>query len=147
MGCLRNPRKMEVSMRNRSLRNRLGTIAGAALMVVTAMFLSSVPAIAHHGWGGYLDEEFEISGTVQTPVSLAGPHANMKIRADDGHVWDVVLAPPNRTGEAGLKEGIIPIGAKVTAHGHRHRDAKRYEIKTERVTWNGKVFNVYPDRS
>jgi hypothetical protein len=56
---------MEVSMRNRSLRNRLGTIAGAALIVVTAMFLSSVPAIAHHGWGGYLDEEFEISGLVR----------------------------------------------------------------------------------
>jgi hypothetical protein len=70
----------------------------------------------------------------------------MKIRADDGHVGcRPGAAKPHR--EAGLKEGIIPIGAKVTAHGHRHRDAKKYEIKTERVTWNGKVFNVYPDRS
>ena len=62
-------------------------------------------------------------------------------------MWDVVLAPPARTERAGLKEGIIPVGAKVTVHGHRHRDAKRFEIKTERVTWNGNVFNVYPDRS
>jgi hypothetical protein len=108
--------------------------------------LSPLPAIAHHGWGGYLDQEFEISGVVETPVSVAGPHATMKIRAADGKVWDVTLAPPFRTQQAGLKEGIIPIGAKVTAHGHRHRDANRLEIKTERVTWGNRVFNVYPDR-
>jgi hypothetical protein len=56
------------------------------------------------------------------------------------------LAPPPRTKEAGLTEGLIPVGATVTIHGHRNRDPKKFEIKTERVTWNGKVFNVYPDR-
>jgi hypothetical protein len=130
-----------------SFRRRLSTLAGTALVLVMVAFLSPVPAIAHHGWGGYLDAEFDISGTVETPVSLAGPHATMKIRGDDGHVWDVVMAPPFRTGQAGLKEGMIPVGAKVAAHGHRHRDAKRFEIKAERLTWNGRVFNVYPDRS
>jgi hypothetical protein len=110
------------------------------------MLLSSLPASAHHGWGGYLDAEFEISGTVESPVSLAGPHATMKIRAE-GQVWDVVLAPPARTEQAGLKEGMIPVGAKVSVHGHRHRDAKRFEIKTERLSWNGRVFNVYADRT
>jgi hypothetical protein len=104
-----------------------------------------VPAMAHHGWGGNADEEFEITGTVQQGVSLAGPHATMKIMAD-GHVWDLTLAPPARTQQAGLKEGTIPVGAKVTIHGHRNKDPKRYEIKTERVSWNGKTFDVYPDR-
>jgi hypothetical protein len=107
--------------------------------------LSAVPAFAHHGWAGNLDEEFEISGTVEKPLSLAGPHATMKIRAE-GQVWDLTLAPPARTDAAGLKEGIIPVGAMVTIHGHRNRDPKRFEIKTERVTWNGRTFNVYPDR-
>ena len=79
-------------------------------------------------------------------MSLAGPHASMTIRAD-GHVWNVVMAPPARTERAGLKEGIIPVGAKVTAHGHRHRDNNKFEIKTERLTWGDKVFNVYPDRT
>jgi len=130
-------------MQTQSSRRRRAALIGG--MLVVGLFLSQVPARAHHGWGGYLDAEFEISGTVQTPVSLAGPHATMKILAD-GKVWDVVLAPPARTEQAGLKEGIIPVGAKVSLHGHRHRDAKRLEIKTERVTWNGKVFNVYPDR-
>ena len=106
----------------------------------------NAPALAHHGWAGNLEEEFEISGTVQTPVSLAGPHATMKIKDDKGQVWDLTLAPPARTSEAGLKEGIIPVGAMVSIHGHRNSDPKKFEVKTERVTWNGKTFNVYPDR-
>jgi hypothetical protein len=69
----------------------------------------------------------------------------MKVRAE-GQVWDITLAPPNRTSAAGLKENVIPVGATVTIHGHRNRDPKRFEVKGERVTWNSKVFNVYPDR-
>ena len=103
------------------------------------------PAVAHHGWGGNSNEEFTLTGTLETPVSTAGPHATMKIRAE-GQVWDITLAPPARTINAGLKEGVIPVGAQVTVHGHRNRDARKFEIKTERVTWNGRVFNVYPDR-
>ena len=108
--------------------------------------LSALPASAHHGWAGNFNEEFELTGTVESSVSLAGPHATMKVRAD-GKVWDITLAPPARTERAGLKEGTIPVGATVTIHGHRNRDAKRFEIKGERVTWNGRMFNVYPDRT
>jgi hypothetical protein len=114
-------------------------------LAIFGLSLAALPASAHHGWGGNQDEEFDLTGTVETGVSLAGPHATMKIRAD-GKVWDLTLAPPARTSRAGLKEGIIPVGATVTIHGHRNRDANRFEIKTERVTWNGHTFNVYPDR-
>src|SRR5439155_18855292 len=117
-----------------------------ASVLVLALSFWVVPALAHHGWGGNLDEEFQISGTVESGVSLAGPHATMKIRGADGQIWDLTLAPPPRTQAAGLKEGVIPVGATVTIHGHRNRDPKRFEIKTERDTWNGKTFNVYPDR-
>jgi hypothetical protein len=113
--------------------------------VILAGSLLALPAWAHHGWAGNSDEEFELTGTVETGVSLAGPHATMKIRAD-GKVWDLTLAPPAATDRAGLKEGIIPVGATVTIHGHRNRDLKRFEVKTERVIWNGRTFNVYPDR-
>jgi hypothetical protein len=64
----------------------------------------------------------------------------------DGQVWDITLAPPARTDRAGLKEGIIPVGAQVTVSGHRNQDPNRFEVKTERVTWNAQTFNVYPDR-
>ena len=128
-------------MQQLSIPRRVGTLA---LGIFVAAFIA--PLSAHHGWGGYNDQEFEISGTLETAVSTAGPHATAKLKAADGKVWDVVLAPGGRTQAAGLKEGIIPLGAKVTAHGHRHRDPNKLEIKTERLSWNGKVFNVYPDR-
>ena len=37
--------------------------------------------------------------------------------------------------------------ATVTAYGHRHKDPKTLEVKTERLRWNDKLFNVYPERS
>jgi hypothetical protein len=116
-----------------------------SVTLVVALLAGSVAAVAHHGWEGYRTEDFELSGTVETPVSLAGPHASLKIRAD-GQLWNVVLAPPPRTARAGLKEGIIPAGATVTAYGHRHKDPKTFEIKTERLRWNDRLFDVYPDR-
>ena len=111
-----------------------------ALAVICPLSLS-----AHHGWGGNATEETQLTGTVETPVSLAGPHATMKIRSG-GQLWDITLAPPNRTTGAGLKEGIIPVGATVTVHGHRNKTSGRYEMKTERVVWGDKVFAVYADR-
>ena len=103
-------------------------------------------ALAHHGWEGYRSEDFEITGTVEATVSTSGPHASLKIRAE-GQVWNVVLAPPPRTERAGLKAGLIPVGETVTAYGHRHKDQKTFEIKTERLRWKDRLFNVYPERS
>lgn len=114
-------------------------------MALTAFVMSALPAAAHHGWAGNSPEEFELTGTVEQAVSLAGPHATMKIRAQ-GQVWDLTLAPPPRTKAAGLTEASIPVGAEVKIHGHRNMDPKRFEVKTERVTYMGKTFNVYPDR-
>jgi hypothetical protein len=105
----------------------------------------SLPSTAHHGWSGNGKEQVELTGIVETPVSLAGPHATMKIRVD-GQLWDITLSPPARTERAGLKEATIPVGAQVIVSGHRNSDPKRFEIKGERVTHNGKLYNVYPDR-
>jgi hypothetical protein len=127
-------------MQKQSIRLPLGILASFALVAAL-----SVPAFAHHGWGGNSDQQSELTGTLEVPVSLAGPHATMKIRVD-GQVWDITLAPSNRTASAGLKEGVIPVGATVTVSGHKNKTPNRFEMKTERVTWNGKVFAVYPNR-
>lgn len=119
------------------------TILGAIVLMALAM---AAPVSAHHGWSEYQDEQFEITGTLETPVSLAGPHATTQVRVDD-ELWDIVLAPSTRTAAAGLTEDAIPVGATVTASGHRHLDEATLEIKTERLTWNGTVFNVYPERN
>jgi len=116
-----------------------------SLAAAAVAFAISAPAFAHHGWGGYQTNDSEVSGTVES-VSLGGPHASMKMRGDDGKLWDVVLAPPYATFSAGIKEGTIPVGAKVTAHGHRHRDQNKFEIKTEQISVGEKMYNVYPGR-
>ena len=118
----------------------------AQLAVIALVALTWTSLSAHHGWAGYRAEDFEITGVVESPVSVAGPHAALKIRVD-GQLWNVVLAPPARTERAGLKAGTIPVGAQVTAYGHRHRDDQTLEIKTERLRWNDRLFNVYPDRT
>lgn len=104
------------------------------------------PAGAHHGWADYQDAQFDLTGTLETAVSLAGPHATAQIRADE-RLWDIVFAPSPRTARAGLNEDTIPVGDVVTASGHRHRNPGVLEIKAERLMWDGKVFNVYPDRN
>ena len=119
-----------------------------SLRLLGALLLSffvAAQVTAHHGWSGNSEEEFELTGTVETGLSLNGPHATMKIRAA-GQLWDITLAPPARTEKAGLKEDTIPVGAQVKVHGHRNGDPRRFEIKTERVTYKDKVYNVYPDR-
>jgi hypothetical protein len=123
------------------LRLSLGLFAGFAVAIVL-----SNPVFAHHGWGGQASEETTLTGTLAAPVSLAGPHATMKIKTADGQVWDITMAPPARTSGAGLKEGIIPLGATVTVRGHRNTTANRFEMKTEAVQWNNRTFAVYGDR-
>jgi hypothetical protein len=114
---------------------------------IAALLLSmtALPLSAHHGWSGQQSEESSVTGVVVEPVSLAGPHARMKIRSGQ-QVWDVTLAPANRTSAAGLREDTIPVGATVTVRGHRNSDMKRFEIKTERVEHNGRTYAVYPNR-
>ena len=122
--------------------NWIIVLAAFALMAVAI----SPPVSAHHGWSEYQDEQFEITGTLATPVSLAGPHATAQIQVGD-ELWDLVFAPSTRTAEAGLTEDVVPVGDTVTASGHRHLDEATLEVKTERLTWNDTLFNVYPERN
>jgi uncharacterized protein DUF6152 len=125
---------------------QLRTFRRLIVVIAAAGLLSAATLTAHHGWSNYGTEEFSLTGTVDTTVSYAGPHATMRVRAD-GQVWNIVMSAGNRVAAAGLKEGGIPVGSQVTVEGHRHRDPKVFEVKTERVKWNGKLFNVYPDRT
>ena len=122
------------------------TLSYRSLLALSVFAVAlSVPVAAHHGWAGNEDVDVTLTGTLAAPVSLAGPHATMKVNVG-GQMWDITLGPPARTSNAGLKEGIIPVGATVTVKGHRSRTASRYEMKAEFVTWNSRTFAVYPDR-
>ena len=128
------------------MKHRISLRGSCLLAVLAAIALSPRPAFAHHGWGENETKLSDITGTVTTGVSLAGPHATMKIKDAEGHTWDVTLAPPARTQQAGVKEGMIPVGATVTVHGNRNKNPKTFEVKVTRMTYNGTVYKIYPDR-
>ena len=122
------------------MRSRFSPLVISAISVAA---LLALPASAHHGFGGNT-QELVVTGTVVTKLSLAGPHATMQVRDAKGQVWDVTMAPAPRTSATGLKEGLIPVGAEVRLEGLRNNDPKRFEIKTRRLVWNGRNFDVYP---
>src|SRR5258706_12435871 len=96
--------------------------------LMAAVVLAASPAVAHHGWGGQEEAVTTLNGTVVQGVSLAGPHATMKIKGAND-VWDLTPAPPARTERAGLKEGLIPGGPPVTGRGKRNLDPAPHEMK------------------
>ena len=111
-----------------------------------ALALAAPQVSAHHGWSGQTNNQFELSGTLHSAVSLSGPHATMQIQDENGQVWDITMSPPARTSRAGLTEETIPVGAPVTIRGNRNANEQRFEVKTVRVTYDGKNYDVYPNR-
>ena len=113
-------------------------------LTAAAMALSS-PSAAHHGWAVYEDAEFSLTGVVVS-ARLGGPHGLLRVRSGRA-VWDVVLAPPTRNARAGLTAAAVRSGMRVTARGHRHRNHRRLEMKTERLVVGNRTFDLYPERS
>ncbi len=113
--------------------------------LAAAFVFAAGPVFAHHGWGGQEEAVTTLNGTVVQGVSLAGPHATMKIKVGND-VWDLTLAPPARTERSGLKEGLIPVGATVTVRGNRNLDHAKHEMKTIYIKQGAAEYHVYPDR-
>lgn len=123
---------------------RIGRRATMTMLALGALALGTTAALAHHGWSGYLDDDFELTGVVEA-VELGQPHGLLKVSADDG-VWDVVLGPAYRNQRAGLTDGAVQAGDTVTAVGKRHRDPERREMKTERLVVGDQTYDIYPRR-
>ena len=92
------------------MRSRNFALIGAAALAVS---LSALPASAHHGWGGQATSFSDMTGTVVQGVSLAGPHATMKVNVE-GKVWDLSRAIEN--------------DAKVAIVTRKDDDATVYDI-------------------
>ena len=106
----------------------------------------SAQVLAHHGWGGQERSQMDISGTVQTAARINGPHGTMQIEDANGQIWDITLASGRRAQRAGLVDDVFPVGAEVVVRGNRSSDPNRFELKSVRVTMDGKNFDLYPER-
>src|SRR5258706_13871450 len=109
--------------------------------LVAAALFAAVPAFAHHGWAGQEEQVTSLTGTVVQGVSMAGPHATMKIKVGSD-VWDLTLAPPAGVERAGLKQGLIPVRATGLVRGNRNLAHSRHEMKTIHVRQGPTDYDV-----
>ena len=118
-------------------------ILGGLGVVVMAMALIG-SALAHHGWRWTEDGNFELSGVIQS-AELGNPHGVLRVDAD-GEEWIVEVGQPWRNERAGLADDMLVPGVEITASGHRSADQAEKRMKAERVTIDGQLYELYPDR-
>lgn len=123
--------------RNRLLNTRSRILVAAGFVVTATVAL---PALAHHGWGGYdADRTLTLSGTVEQ-FAFSNPHAMLNLQAD-GKQWHVVLAPPSRMTARGLPDGAIKPGGTVTVVGYASK-SDAAELRAERITVGGQTVEL-----
>ena len=115
------------------------------VLCFTLMATGAALASAHHGWSWYGNEDFSLTATV-VDKQFGNPHDRLTVEAD-GERWTLLLSPPSRSKQAGLTDELVKVGDTVTAHGHRRESGDLFEMKTERLEVNGKLYNLYPERS
>jgi hypothetical protein len=103
-------------------------VLGAGLALAPA-------ASAHHGWGSYdANNPLELSGTVES-VRFENPHGVLMLATAD-KTWEVVLAPPFRMTNRGLRPEMIQVGETVEVMGYPHRSIET-ELRAEWIRING----------
>lgn len=112
---------------------------GAALLAA-----SLAPASPHHGWSWTESDYVEWQGEIVT-VFVGNPHAYLEVEID-GAVWNVELAPPRQTINAGFTEDTASPGDAVTVIGNRSLDPDERRMKAVRITIDGRHYDVYPRR-
>lgn len=109
-----------------------------------AALLATSAAQAHHGWAWATDEEFEITGVIQS-VRLGNPHGEVTITVD-GEEWVVEVGQPWRNDRVGLSKEMLSEGREITVHGHRSAREGERLVKAERAVIDGKDYDLYPGR-
>ena len=104
------------------------------------------PFSSARGWTPTAPSPISVSGTVHSSVDLSGPHATLQLEDESGRVWHITMSPPRRASRSGLTEETIPVGAEVSIVGNRNSNPQSFEVKTVRVIYDGKNYDVYPNR-
>ncbi|MDR6756072.1 hypothetical protein J2Y48_001362 [Mycoplana sp. BE70] len=115
----------------------------AATIAITA--LSATVALAHHGWSWAEEEQTELTGIVRAVV-IAPPHPTLDVETASDGLWKVELGNPRQNQRSGFVEGSAKPGDQVVVLGNRSLDRDEKRMKAVRITVEGKVFDIYPDR-
>jgi hypothetical protein len=110
-----------------------------------ALALAAVgTAEAHHGWRWTAEGNFELTGIIRE-ANLGNPHGVLMVEAD-GEMWTVEVGQPWRNERAGLTDAMLAPGKEITVSGGRSADEAERLVKAERVTIDGTLYELYPER-
>jgi hypothetical protein len=111
-----------------------------AVGVAVLSALAAGGAAAHHGWSGYdASKAMTLGGTIKES-GYEHPHGFVRLETP-GKTWNVVLAPPSRMENRGLKREMLAPGVKATVVGYPHRTDQE-ELRAERITIDGKTTEL-----
>ncbi len=127
------------------IENRLNRRRVLQLVVGGAIVVTSVPAVAHHGWSWAEDAQSELKGTIRS-ISMAPPHPSLQVVAADGVLWQIDLGNPNQTERSGFTATSAKPGDAIVILGNRHKDKTKMQMKAVRLTIAGKNYDMYPER-
>ena len=110
------------------------------ILVAALVLLATSTAAAHHGWTGYdASKELTLTGTIKE-AGYEHPHGSVRLETPD-KTWIVVLAPPSRMENRGLKREMLAPGTQATVVGYPNRTNSE-EMRAERITISGKTTEL-----
>jgi hypothetical protein len=108
------------------MRHVVGSVIAIVVVVVAGV------AGAHHGWSGYdAGKVLTLTGTINE-FGYEHPHGSVRLATPD-KTWFVVLAPPSRLDNRGLKREMLAPGTSATVVGYPNR-SEPDEMRAERIT-------------
>ena len=111
-----------------------------ATVITVAILLGTGVAAAHHGWSGYdASKELTLTGTIKE-AGYEHPHGSVRLQTPD-KTWVVVLAPPSRMENRGLRREMLTPGTQATVVGYPNRTDPD-EMRAERITISGKTTEL-----
>lgn len=112
---------------------------GVVFAIIGALVVVGV-AGAHHGWSGYdASKTLTLTGIIKE-FGYEHPHGSVRLETP-GKTWIVVLAPPSRMENRGLKREMLAPGTSATVVGYPNR-TEPDEMRAERITIAGKTTEL-----
>jgi hypothetical protein len=129
-----------ISITTRDVAHRM-----VLMLCASTLALFTMQVFAHHGWAWAEGEQSELKGTI-AEISMAPPHPALRVKAEDGRLWQVDLANPNQTQRSGFTGDTAKAGDDITVLGNRTKEPNKAHMKAVRITVGGKQYDMYPER-